>query len=228
MFSLDVSADTDIDAVTDNYIEDESVADADTVIDIDEESITDADTDIDIDDEAVTDEVTDIDDESVTDADTDLDIDIVTDADTEIETSTEINVDTIDDADIGTEIVADLATDTVSEDANNAPVKTFDYNYNDLEPILVTADEGVEINEWNFPDYEFRLYIEEYFDLDHNGYLDKEEINNVLCIRLGYYVDDAKSAATGGGRTDYASRNVYNSVNSTFSEVANRYEIEKY
>ena len=52
--------------------------------------------------------------------------------------------------------------------------------------VLERFEPGVAINEINFPDYGFRWYIAENFDLDGSGVLSEEEINAVSMINPMY------------------------------------------
>lgn len=52
-----------------------------------------------------------------------------------------------------------------------------------LSAVVAYADDNVEINEANFTDANFRTYVSEKYDTDHNGYLSPEE-RNVTIISL--------------------------------------------
>lgn len=52
-----------------------------------------------------------------------------------------------------------------------------------LSAAVAYADDNVEINEANFTDANFRTYVSEKYDTDHNGYLSPEE-RNVTIISL--------------------------------------------
>ena len=59
-------------------------------------------------------------------------------------------------------------------------------NINNSEaPTPVSED--VAINETNFPDSAFRVYVATKFDLDGDGYFTKSEIENITDIDLGNY-----------------------------------------
>ncbi len=47
--------------------------------------------------------------------------------------------------------------------------------------------EDIAINETNFPDSAFRVYVATKFDLDGDGYFTKSEIENITDIDLGNY-----------------------------------------
>ncbi len=51
-------------------------------------------------------------------------------------------------------------------------------------PFCVYAADGVEINDTNFPDMNFREYVRQY-DIDSNGMLSAEEITVVTSIDIG-------------------------------------------
>lgn len=49
------------------------------------------------------------------------------------------------------------------------------------------GEEGVEINETNFPDLNFRKTVQRYFDTDKNGRLDEDECDRVVSIDYDYH-----------------------------------------
>ncbi len=49
-----------------------------------------------------------------------------------------------------------------------------------LSAVVAYADDNVEINEANFTDTNFRTYVSDKYDLDHNGYLSPEERNATI------------------------------------------------
>ncbi|KXB47605.1 hypothetical protein HMPREF3188_00451, partial [Tissierellia bacterium KA00581] len=53
-----------------------------------------------------------------------------------------------------------------------------------LNPIASYADDNVEINEKNFPDENFRDFIDFFIDEDNNGFLNHEELDQIDTLLL--------------------------------------------
>ncbi len=62
-----------------------------------------------------------------------------------------------------------------------------------ITPVSASAAEGVQINEENFPDSTFRIYVSEMYDRDGNGTLNTEEIDAATkCSVANFEISDLK------------------------------------
>lgn len=100
-------------------------------------------------------------------------------------------------------------------------VYTYDYGQAKLQPTLqvtlniTVAEDGVEINETNFPDDAFREYVSDKYDKNDSGVLTEDEIESIKNLKL----ENNKEITDLTGVEYFTSMTILNCKNSTVSKL---------